>query len=70
MLRRLLTGEVINPTWTRFSYPPSDHCDVLRGLDYLCSAGVVPDQRVAQAIGIVTAKRDADGPLGTRIPTD
>jgi hypothetical protein len=61
MLRRLSTGEVINPTWTQFSYPPGYHYDVLRGLDYLRSARVVPDERVAEAIGIVESKRDSDG---------
>ncbi|MCI0397459.1 MAG: hypothetical protein L0332_19320 [Chloroflexi bacterium] len=61
MLRRLSTGEVINPTWTQFSYPPGYHYDVLRGLDYLRSAHVVPDERVAEAIGIVASKRNSDG---------
>jgi hypothetical protein len=36
-------------------------CDVLRGLDYPRSAGVVPDERVAEAIDLVVSKRDADG---------
>jgi hypothetical protein len=61
MLRRLSTGEVINPTWTQFSYPPGYHYDVLRGLDYLRSASVVPDERVAEAIGIVASKRGSNG---------
>ncbi len=61
MLRRLSTGEVIDPTWTQFSYPAGYHYDVLRGLDYLRSARVVPDERVAEAIGIVKSKRDSDG---------
>jgi hypothetical protein len=61
MLRRLSTGEVINPAWTQFSYPTFWHYDVLRGLDYLRAAGAVPDERVAEAIGLVESKRDADG---------
>jgi hypothetical protein len=28
MLRSLSTGEVINPTWTQFSYPPGYHSEV------------------------------------------
>ena len=61
MLRRLSTGEVINPAWTQFSFPTYWHYDVLRGLDYLRAAGAVPDDRVAEAIEIVESKRDADG---------
>jgi hypothetical protein len=61
MLRRISTGEVIDPTWTQFSYPCGYHYDALRGLDYLRSARIVADERVAEAIGIVAAKRDPDG---------
>jgi hypothetical protein len=61
MLRRLSTGEVINPDWMQFSYPTAWYYDVLRGLDYLRAAGVVPDERVAEAIDLVESKRDADG---------
>ena len=43
---------------------------MLRGLEYLRSAGVVPDERVAEAIDLVASKRDGDGrwPLETRYP--
>jgi hypothetical protein len=34
---------------------------VLRGLEYLRRAGVVPDERVAEAIDLVASKRDGDG---------
>jgi hypothetical protein len=61
MLRRLSTGEVIDADWTRFSYPTDYFYDVLRGLEYLGSAGVTPDDRVAEAIAIVRSKRDAEG---------
>ena len=61
MLRRLSTGEVIDPAWTQFSYPTGWHYDVLRGLDYLRAAGAVPDERVTEAIDLVESKRDADG---------
>jgi len=61
MLRRLSTGEVINPAWMQFSYPTSWRYDVLRGLDYLRAAGAVPDERVEEAIDLVESKRDADG---------
>lgn len=61
MLRRLSTGEVIDPAWTQFSFPTRWHYDVLRGLDYLRSAGVEPDERCAEAIDLVESKRDPDG---------
>ena len=61
MLRRLSTGDVIDPAWTQFSYPTYWHYGVLRGLDYLRVAGVAPDERVAEAIDLVESKRDADG---------
>ncbi len=61
MLRRLSTGEVIDPAFTQFSYPTYWHYDVLRGLDYLRAAGAVPDERVAEAIDLVESKRDANG---------
>jgi hypothetical protein len=61
MLRRLSTGEVIDPTWTQFSFPTYWHYDVLRGLDYMRDAGAAPDERMAEAIELVESKRDAEG---------
>jgi hypothetical protein len=61
MLRRRSTGEVINPAWIQFSFPTRHFYDVLRGLDYLRAAGVLPDHRLAEAIDIVRSKRDAAG---------
>ena len=72
LLRRLSTGEVIDPDWTRFSYPTDYYYDVLRGLDYLRNAGATPDDRMAEAIDIVTTKPDAEGrwPLENPHPGD
>jgi hypothetical protein len=61
MFRSLRTGEVIDRSWTRFQFPPSYHYDVLRGLDYLRSAGVKPDERVAEAVEIVSERRHQNG---------
>jgi len=61
MGRRLSTGEVIHPDWNRLSYPTDYSYDILRGLDYLRRAGVTPDERAAEAIGLVRSRRDADG---------
>ena len=61
LFRRKSTGEVIDPSWLQFSFPTWYHYDVLRGLDYLRDAGVKPDERVAEAIGVVEGQRDPDG---------
>ncbi len=76
LYRRRSTGEVIerdrksDAAWTRFAFPTWWHYDVLRGLEYLRSAGVAPDERMAEAIKLVASKRDGDGrwPLETRYP--
>ncbi|OLD02198.1 hypothetical protein AUG19_07395 [archaeon 13_1_20CM_2_54_9] len=70
MLRRLSTGEVIDHNWTLFSFPTRWHYDVLRGLDYLRSTGVVPDKRLTEAIDLVKKRRGEDGrwPLQNTYP--
>jgi hypothetical protein len=61
LFRRLSTGEVIDHSWTRFSFPTTWHYDVLRGLDYLRAAGVAPDERTAEAVGLVARRRHQNG---------
>jgi hypothetical protein len=61
LFRRRSTGEVIKPSWMQFSFPTRYAYDVLRGLDYLRSADVEPDERVAEAIDLVLGRRDGDG---------
>ena len=61
MFRSERTGEVVSAGWTRFSFPPRWHYDVLRGLDYLRSAGASPDERMDEAIALVESKRSKDG---------
>jgi len=61
MYRRLSTGEVIDKKWTRFSFPTTWHYDVLRGLDYLRSAAVKPDERVAEAVELVAKRQHQNG---------
>ena len=61
LFRRKSTGEVIDPSWLRFSFPTWWHYDVLRGLDYLRDAEVKPDDRIAEAVGVVEGERDPDG---------
>jgi len=67
LFRRLSTGEAIRrdrkggSEWTSFAFPTWWHYDVLRGLEYLRSGGVAPEERVAEAIDLVASKRDDDG---------
>jgi hypothetical protein len=76
LLRRRSSGEVIErdrkggASWTRFAFPTWWHYDVLRGLEYLRSAGIKPDERMADAIELVASKRDVDGrwPLDAQYP--
>jgi hypothetical protein len=76
LFRRRSTGEAIRrdrkdgSDWTQLAFPTWWHYDVLRGLDYLRSAGVAPDERVGAAVGLVASKRADDGrwPLDTVYP--
>ena len=61
LLRRMSTGDIIEPTWTQFSFPPLWHYDVLRALDYLRAAAVRPDARAEEAVAAVRERRQADG---------
>ena len=61
MFKRLTTGEIVDRSWTRFSFPTFWHYDVLRGLDYLRSSGAQPDERVAEAIEVVQSRRHQNG---------
>ena len=75
-MRRKSTGEVIahdrkgKADWTCFAFPTWWHYDVLRGSEYLRSAGVTPDERMSEAIDLVLSKRADDGrwPLETSHP--
>ena len=76
LFRTLSTGEPIErdrkggAAWTHLAFPTWWHYDVLRALDHLRSAGVPPDERVAEAVELVAGKRDDDGrwPLEARYP--
>lgn len=61
LLRRLSTSELAQPRWLYLAFPRSWHYDVLRVLDHLRDAGVAPDERMTEAIGMVESKRGADG---------
>lgn len=61
LFRRRSTGEVANPAFLTFAFPPRYHYDVLRALDYLRDAGVRPDARMDDAIHVVKSRQQSDG---------
>jgi hypothetical protein len=61
LLRRVSTGEIIDPMWTQFAFPTLWRYDVLRALDYLRAAGVQPDARMDEGVAIVLERRRDDG---------
>ena len=61
LFRRRSTGEVANPGFLTFAFPPRYHYDVLRALDYLRDAGVQHDARIDDALRVVEGRRQADG---------
>jgi len=61
LFRRKSNGEVIDPSWLQFSFPTWYFYDVLRGLEYVRDSAIKPDERVAEAVGVVEGHRDPDG---------
>jgi hypothetical protein len=61
LFRRRSTGEVANPAFLKFAFPPRYHYDVLRSLDYFRDAGLAPDARIADALQVVESRQQADG---------
>lgn len=68
MLRSLTSGEVIDRKWRRFAFSTMFHYDVLRGLDYLRSAGVKPDERIAEAAALVKKRAHQNGRWPLNVP--
>lgn len=61
LLRRRGTGEVADPAFLAFSFPPRWHYDVLRGLEHFRAAGYGRDARLGEAVELVRSKRQPDG---------
>lgn len=55
------TGEVSHPAFTRFSFPPRWHYDVLRGLDHFQTVSAPWDDRLADAVELLDGKQRKDG---------
>jgi len=61
LFRSHRTGEIIKPVFTRFSFPPRWHYDILRALDYFQAVNAPCDRRLAEAIDIVRNSQRDDG---------
>ncbi|MFP3914787.1 MAG: hypothetical protein ACLFWM_07920 [Actinomycetota bacterium] len=61
LFRSLSRGEVVDPRWRLFSFPPRWHYDVLRGLEHLRASRIPPDDRAEEAVELVERKRRRDG---------
>ena len=61
LFRRRSTGEVANPAFLKFAYPPRYHYDILRALDYFRDAGVKPDARMDEALCVLEKGQQPDG---------
>jgi hypothetical protein len=61
LFRSHRTGEIIKPIFTKFSYPPRWHYDILRALDYFQAVGAPRDKRLGEAIDIVRSTQRDDG---------
>jgi hypothetical protein len=55
------TGEVSHPAYTKFSFPPRWHYDVLRGLDYFQSVNAPWDDRLRDAVALLDGRQRKDG---------
>ncbi len=61
LFRSHRTGKIIKPVFTRFSFPPRWHYDLLRALDYFQAVNAPRDERLAEAIDIVRKRQREDG---------
>lgn len=61
LMKRRSTGEIVEPSWLKFSFPVRWYYDVLRALDYFRSVGDPPDRRLSTAIDLLRTKRQPDG---------
>jgi hypothetical protein len=61
LFRSHRTGGIIDSAWTRFSFPPRWHYDVLRGLDYFRACTAPRDERLSEAVELVRERRKPDG---------
>ena len=61
LFRSHRTGAIIKSEFSRFSFPPRWHYDILRALDHFQAVGAPRDPRLEEAIEIVRRRRRPDG---------
>jgi hypothetical protein len=61
LFRSHRTGAVIKPVFTRLSFPPRWHYDILRALDHFQAVDAPRDPRLAEAVDLLRDKRRPDG---------
>jgi len=64
LLRRLSSGEVVDPSCRQFVFPHYWHYDVLRALDYFRASGTTPDPRMAETVELAARGRNGTWPSG------
>lgn len=55
------TGEVVDPAFTRLSFPPRWRYDILRGLDHFAASDTPWDERFGDAVDALVQRRRNDG---------
>ena len=61
LFRSHRTGKVAGQAFTKLSFPPRWHYDVLRGLDYFETENAPWDARLEDAVSLLLSKRRTDG---------
>jgi len=61
LFRSHRTSRTIKSEFTRFSFPPRWHYDILRALDHFQVASQPRDQRLSEAVEIVRRRRRSEG---------
>lgn len=61
LFRSHRTGAVIKAEFTRLTFPPRWHYDILRALDYFQDVDAPRDERLAEAIEVLVERRSDNG---------
>jgi hypothetical protein len=61
LFRRKSTGDVVREAYLEFAFPYYWRYDVLRALDYFRRSGADRDPRMAEAVEVVSSRRQPDG---------
>ncbi len=61
LFRRLSTGEIADPSFLRFAFPPRYTYNVLRALDYFRDAGHPSDPRMSEALQVIHSRQQQSG---------